>query len=57
MSYMCLQCTNEFNRYWQQQLEHVPQDIPRAEQITLIQKLYDESERHMWNWMSERGKR
>jgi len=57
MSLLCLRCTYEFGRYWQQQLEHVPQDLPQQEQMVVIRALLDEAERHMRQWVSERGSR
>jgi protein-arginine kinase activator protein McsA len=55
MSFMCLQCMNEFGRYCQQQLAHLPQDLPEQEQMAVFRALLVEAERHMTMWNSERG--
>lgn len=55
LSFMCLRCMNEFGRYWQQQMEQVPQDLPQQEQMEVIRALLDEADLHMRQWVSERG--
>jgi hypothetical protein len=57
MKFLCLPCLNEFGRHWQQQLEHVPQNLPQQEQMAAIRTLLDETEHHMKQWVSERGSR
>ena len=57
MSFMCLRCSDEFGRYWQQQLPHVPKDLPPQEQMVAVRALFDEAERYMRQWVSERGSR
>jgi hypothetical protein len=55
MSFMCLRCMDEFGRYLRQQLEKVSQDLPQHEQVAAMRALLDETERHMKQWVSERG--
>ena len=57
MNFLCMRCFNEFSRFCQQQLEHLPQDLPQQEQMVAIRALHDEADRHMRQWVSERGAR
>jgi protein-arginine kinase activator protein McsA len=57
MIFLCLRCVGEYGRYWQQQLQQVPQDLPQQKQMAAIRALLDDADRHMRQWVLERGSR
>ena len=38
----------------QQQLEHLPQDLPQQEQLAVMRALLDEAKSHMKRWVTEK---
>jgi hypothetical protein len=58
MKFLCRRCMDEFGRFMQQQTERLPQDdLPTEEQMVAIRALLDDADRHMRQWVSERGSR
>jgi hypothetical protein len=55
--YMCMPCTMEYHRFVQQQLSPDASGLSQQEQLAVIQKLLDEADTHMKQWVSERGSR
>jgi protein-arginine kinase activator protein McsA len=53
--YMCMPCAMEYQRFVQQQLSPDDSGISQQEQLAVIQKLLDEADAHMKQWVSERG--
>lgn len=58
MKFLCLRCMDEFGRFMQRQTERLPQnDLPTEEQLVAIRALLGDADRHMRQWVSERGSR
>jgi hypothetical protein len=55
MMFMCLSCSTEFYRFMQEQVQRIPQDSSRQEQLAAIPALQDEVDRHMKQWVSRSG--
>ena len=52
--YMCMPCTQEYLRYTQGQMQHLPAASPQQEQLAAIRRLLDAADTHMKIWVSER---
>jgi protein-arginine kinase activator protein McsA len=51
--YLCAQCLSEYSRYVEQQLEGDFSGLSRKEQIVLIRKVNDRTDKHMKQWCSK----
>ena len=57
LKFMCLPCSMEYNRYFQQQLQRAAFGLSQHEQLALLRTVNDEADSHMQQWVSERGLR
>jgi len=55
MKFMCMPCSMEHNRYIQQQLQQDASGLSQQEQLAAPHILRDEADKHMKQWVSERG--
>jgi protein-arginine kinase activator protein McsA len=55
-SYMCWECSQEFNRYSGHITEKMPDDLSQEQQLAAFRQLRQETERHMKDWVSQRSK-
>ena len=54
LKFMCMPCSSEFQRYIQQQLQPDASDLSTPDELSLFRKIYEEADRHMKQWGSER---
>lgn len=57
LKFMCMPCSTEHNRFVQQQLQQDASGLSQQEQLKLLRKLDEEADRHMKQWISQRGSR
>jgi protein-arginine kinase activator protein McsA len=57
LKFMCMPCSMEHNRYVRQQLQQDASGLSQQEQLVLLRKLDEEANKHMKQWVSERGLR
>jgi|SRR5882724_4564948 len=57
LKFMCMSCSMEHNRYLQQQLQQSDSGLSQQEQLALLRKLDESADKHMRQWVSERGAR
>ena len=55
LKFMCMPCSMEHNRYVRQQLQQDASGLSQQEQLVLLRKLDEEANKHMKQWVSERG--
>jgi len=55
--FMCLPCLMEHNRFIRQQMQREASGLPQPEQLALLRKINDETDRHMIHWVINRGSR
>ena len=53
MKFMCMPCSMEYNRYIQQELQQISENLPQQEQLALLGKLREQADKHMKQWISE----
>ena len=53
--FMCMPCSMEHNRYIQQQLQRDASGRSQHEQLALLRTVNDEADKHMKQWVSDRG--
>ena len=54
MRFMCMPCTQEFQRYTQQELQRASAGLSQQEQLAAIRTLCEKADTHMKQWVSER---
>jgi protein-arginine kinase activator protein McsA len=55
MSFMCLPCSMEFHRFMQQESRRMPHDSSQQAQLAAIGALQEAADKHMKEWISQRG--
>jgi protein-arginine kinase activator protein McsA len=54
MKFMCMPCSMEYNRYIQQELQQISENLPQQEQLALLGKLREQADKHMKQWISDK---
>lgn len=58
MTYQCLDCAQEFNRFTRRVLnKRIPDGMSRQKQLEAIRKLRDDAQRHMQQWLLKKKAR
>ena len=57
LKFMCVPCSLEHNRYFQQQLRPEASGLSQPEQLAWLRKLDRDANEHMRRWVSNRGSR
>jgi hypothetical protein len=55
LKFMCMPCSMEHNKYIQQQWQRDASGLSRQEQLALIRKVNGDADKHMKQWVSDRG--
>jgi hypothetical protein len=55
LRFMCMPCSIEHNRYVQEQLQEGVSGLSQQDQLALLRRLAAEADKHMKEWVSERG--
>jgi protein-arginine kinase activator protein McsA len=55
LKFMCIPCLMEHNRYIQRSLQRDASGLSQHEQLALIRTVNDDADKHMKQWVSDRG--
>jgi protein-arginine kinase activator protein McsA len=55
MKYLCMTCSLEHGRFVQQQLKSASLNLSQQEQLAAIRMINIEADKHMEQWVSDRG--
>jgi hypothetical protein len=55
--FLCYDCSTEFNDYTMATLKQIPDGLSQQQQIEGIQRLRQDAEQHMKQWVSDKGSR
>ena len=55
LKFMCMPCSMEHNRFIQEHLRRDASRLSQLEQLAFLRKLNDEADRHMKQWVLDRG--